>query len=151
MDYQPRVVVIEEGLEKLIQAGYAVEAMQLMTIIKNCESAFPGYNSCIIHGDFHQRHILVKDHHISGIIDWGDVSFGCPAMDLSILFTLFPRRYHHAFWKIYGEVSWEIQQQALFRSIYSNVLLALYALNTHYPKLLHSALQGLKNCLNNRL
>jgi aminoglycoside phosphotransferase (APT) family kinase protein len=147
MDYEPRVPAIIDGLAQIERAGHVVNTAGLMALVKECASSFPAQNTCIVHGDLHPRHILIKDKKISGIIDWGDMSLGCKAMDLSIIYTLYPRQYHDAFWAIYGEVSHAVKQQALFRAIYSNVMLGLYALDMNYPLLLRSVLQGLGNCL----
>lgn len=149
MDYEPRVPAIHDGLMKIEQAGHFVKTSEIMKLVSDCASAFPAENTCIVHGDLHPRHILIKNNKISGIIDWGDSSIGCKAIDLSILYTLYPRKYHDAFWEIYGDVPSSIKQQALFRAIYSNVILAIYALDVDHLKLLHSSLQGLEHCLGN--
>lgn len=47
--------------------------------------AAPGW----LHGDLHTRNILVEKGRISGIIDWGDITAGDPATDLSVLWMLF--------------------------------------------------------------
>lgn len=147
MDYEPRVPAIKDGLAQLEKAGHSIDSEKLMALVENCGRFFPAQNTCLVHGDLHPRHILIQGNKLSGIIDWGDMSFGCKAMDLSILYTLYPRQYHESFWAIYGEVPEAVKQQALFRSIYSNVLLGIYALDTQYPGLLRSSLQGLENCL----
>jgi aminoglycoside phosphotransferase (APT) family kinase protein len=43
----------------------------------------------IIHGDLHPRNILAKDGALTGIIDWGDICAGDPAVDLSGAWGLF--------------------------------------------------------------
>jgi len=147
MDYEPRVPAIRDGLAQIERTGHAVKTAEMMKLVDACAASFPAENTCIVHGDLHPRHVLIKNNKISGIIDWGDASIGCKAIDLSILYSLFPRKYHDAFWEIYGDVPFAIKQQALFRAIYSNVLLAIYALDVDHEKLLHSALQGLEHCL----
>lgn len=47
--------------------------------------AAPGW----LHGDLHARNILVENGRISGIIDWGDITAGDPATDLSVVWMLF--------------------------------------------------------------
>src|SRR3954470_2197755 len=43
----------------------------------------------VVHGDLHFRHLLVDDHGaLSGVIDWGDVFRGDPAIDLTLLWSL---------------------------------------------------------------
>jgi aminoglycoside phosphotransferase (APT) family kinase protein len=45
---------------------------------------------CWVHGDLYARHLLVDERReLCGIIDWGDVHAGDPAIDLSIAWSLF--------------------------------------------------------------
>lgn len=45
-----------------------------------------------IHGDLHGRNVLAEDGRVSGVIDWGDMARGDPAMDLYSLWILLPDR-----------------------------------------------------------
>jgi aminoglycoside phosphotransferase (APT) family kinase protein len=59
-----------------------------------------------IHGDLHARNVLTLDGTITGVIDWGDMTCGDPAVDLACLWLLLQdkaarARARHA----YGEVS----------------------------------------------
>jgi aminoglycoside phosphotransferase (APT) family kinase protein len=42
-------------------------------------------SGCLLHGDFHPRHLYVAGGSITGIIDWGDASVGDPLYDLGRL------------------------------------------------------------------
>ena len=42
-----------------------------------------------LHGDFHGANILAHDGWLSGVIDFGDVTSGDPAVDLSVAWMLF--------------------------------------------------------------
>ncbi|MEP4485619.1 MAG: aminoglycoside phosphotransferase family protein [Halioglobus sp.] len=42
-----------------------------------------------IHGDLHSRNVLVFNHKLSAIIDWGDMCGGDPATDLAAIWSLF--------------------------------------------------------------
>jgi aminoglycoside phosphotransferase (APT) family kinase protein len=45
---------------------------------------------CWVHGDLYARHLLLDERReLCGIIDWGDVHAGDPAIDLSIAWSLF--------------------------------------------------------------
>jgi aminoglycoside phosphotransferase (APT) family kinase protein len=50
-----------------------------------------------IHGDLHPANILVHRGRISGVIDFGDITAGDPATDLSIAWMLLPAGCHAAF------------------------------------------------------
>lgn len=44
-----------------------------------------------IHGDLHPRNVLVKNGHLSGVIDWGDLAGGDRACDLAAVWMLLPQ------------------------------------------------------------
>ena len=50
-----------------------------------------------LHGDLHPANILVADGRVSGVIDFGDITSGDPAVDLSVAWMLLPLSWHGAF------------------------------------------------------
>ena len=50
-----------------------------------------------LHGDLHPANILVHRGSISGVIDFGDITAGDPATDLSVAWMLLPAGCHGAF------------------------------------------------------
>lgn len=50
-----------------------------------------------VHGDLHPANILVRRGRISGVIDFGDITAGDPATDLSVAWMLLPAGCHRAF------------------------------------------------------
>ncbi len=56
-----------------------------------------------LHGDLHPANILVHDGRISGVIDFGDMTAGDPAIDLSVAWMLLPGEYHAEFKDAYRE------------------------------------------------
>ncbi|MFS1300012.1 aminoglycoside phosphotransferase family protein [Streptosporangium longisporum] len=50
-----------------------------------------------LHGDLHPANILVHRGRISGVIDFGDITSGDPATDLSVAWMLLPAECHGAF------------------------------------------------------
>ena len=50
-----------------------------------------------LHGDLHPANILVDRGRISGVIDFGDITAGDPAADLSVAWMLLPAEHHDAF------------------------------------------------------
>jgi len=50
-----------------------------------------------LHVDLHPANILVRDGRVSGIIDFGDITAGDPAADLSVAWMLLPAELHAAF------------------------------------------------------
>jgi aminoglycoside phosphotransferase (APT) family kinase protein len=50
-----------------------------------------------LHGDLHPANILVEHGRLSGVIDFGDITAGDPASDLSVAWMLLPLEWHEAF------------------------------------------------------
>jgi aminoglycoside phosphotransferase (APT) family kinase protein len=63
----------------------------------------PGYDGppVWLHGDLHPANILVNDGQVSGVIDFGDITAGDPASDLSVAWMLLPPDCHATFWSAY--------------------------------------------------
>jgi aminoglycoside phosphotransferase (APT) family kinase protein len=63
----------------------------------------PGYDGppVWLHGDLHPANILVNDGQVSGVIDFGDITAGDPASDLSVAWMLLPPSGHAIFWSAY--------------------------------------------------
>jgi aminoglycoside phosphotransferase (APT) family kinase protein len=54
-----------------------------------------------LHGDLHPANLLVHRGRLSGVIDFGDITSGDPATDLSIGWMLLPAEHHGAFLDAY--------------------------------------------------
>lgn len=80
-----------------------------------------------VHGDFYARHLLVDDRRQPcGVIDWGDVHLGDPALDLSIAFSFLPPDARGAFREAYGEIDAASWDRARFRALHYAVVLIEY-------------------------
>lgn len=71
----------------------------------------------------------------SGVIDWGDVHLGDPALDLAIAFSVVPRSARTAFFGAYGEVDSIAHELARYRAIYHSAVVAHYGLRIDDPEL----------------
>jgi aminoglycoside phosphotransferase (APT) family kinase protein len=82
---------------------------------------------CWVHGDFYARHILLDEaHRLAGVIDWGDVHVGEPALDLSIAFTFLPPVARREFRRVYGAIDSATWRRARFRAIHYGAILTEY-------------------------
>jgi aminoglycoside phosphotransferase (APT) family kinase protein len=54
-----------------------------------------------LHGDLHPANVLVNHGQVSGVIDFGDITAGDPASDLSVAWMLLPPGCHASFWSAY--------------------------------------------------
>ncbi|HTQ88030.1 MAG TPA: aminoglycoside phosphotransferase family protein [Streptosporangiaceae bacterium] len=71
--------------------------------VQDAALAAPRYDGppAWLHGDLHPANILVNDGQVSGVIDFGDITAGDPASDLSVAWMLLPLDCHAAFWSAY--------------------------------------------------
>ncbi|MEA2551975.1 MAG: hypothetical protein QOJ65_151 [Fimbriimonadaceae bacterium] len=82
---------------------------------------------CWVHGDLYVRHLVVDgEKRVTGIIDWGDVHLGDPALDLSIAFTVLPLAAHAAFEAAYRPIDAATCRRADFRAINYGAILVEY-------------------------
>lgn len=58
-----------------------------------------------LHGDPHPANILVHQGRVSGVIDFGDITAGDPATDLSVAWMLLPAEQHGIFRQAYRDAS----------------------------------------------
>lgn len=100
--------------------------------------------STLVHGDFYVRHILIDaKQQLQGVIDWGDIHLGDPAMDLAIAHSFLPPDAHDLFRKTYGEISEDTWLLAYLRSIHSNSLFTLYGYHSKDPDIIREGLRSL--------
>jgi len=84
----------------------------------------------LLHGDLHFKNILVNENGIvSGIIDWGDLSIGHPACDLSIAYSFLPPFARGVFFETYGGVDEETKLLARLIAVYIPVLILMQAVD----------------------
>jgi len=81
-----------------------------------------------VHGDLYTRHLVVDEtRHVSGVIDWGDVHVGDPALDISIAWMFLPPEVWPTFIEAYGGVEQNTWRRARFRAMCHWLYLRQYA------------------------
>ena len=85
------------------QAGQDLVDPDAVLRVWGAALAAPGYDGppAWLHGDLHPANILVNDGQVSGVIDFGDITAGDPASDLSVAWMLLPPGCHDSFWSAY--------------------------------------------------
>ena len=126
LDYKRRMELVRErepllrSSESVVRTG--VSATTIADAIDWLEAHPPrriadDARRCV-HGDLYARHIVLDGARVAGIIDWGDVHLGDPAIDLSIAHLMLPASAHAAFRAAYGTISDEAWETARFRAAY---------------------------------
>lgn len=127
---------IEKNLEEMKQLG-------LIEKVNPVEGTYrEPVATAIVHGDFYVRHLLVDGRRqLIGVIDWGDIHLGDPAIDLSIAHSFLPPEAHAVFRKAYGGVDDETWVLARVRAVYSSTLIALFGHHMGHPSLVREGLR----------
>lgn len=128
LDLDKRIPMFYDYLEK-VSLKLDINKKKIIKIIKSITGKIEPKKSALVHGDFYIRHIVVNDNrNLSGIIDWGDLHIGDPAVDLSIIHSFFPAEGREIFLKVYGDIDENTMLLSRFRGIYMTLLLTHYGL-----------------------
>lgn len=114
----------------------------------------PAGRPVLVHGDLHVRHVLVDEGgDLAGVIDWGDVCLGDPAVDLAVAYAAFAGPARGRFLAAYGAgargggapaLDGERELRARALAVRLSALLAAYAADVGRSALLAEALAGLR-------
>lgn len=136
---------LKKNFEELSLLGLLENGKQLEYVVQSLQHFRAPVSLCVVHGDFYVRHLLVdEDHHLVGVIDWGDIHLGDPAIDLAIAHSFLPVHAHKSFIKVYGDISDETWALAKLRAVYSSTLLVLFGYHSSDPTIMREGLRSLK-------
>jgi aminoglycoside phosphotransferase (APT) family kinase protein len=140
-----RVPRIRERLAELeeLRLGPAAEAFEpLLT----AAGALPApHEQVLVHGDLHARHVLVDGADaLTGVIDWGDLCLADPSVDLSVVWSLLPRRARREFEAAYGPIDEATHVRARMLAVHLCASLAVYARTEALQALEYESLAGLE-------
>jgi aminoglycoside phosphotransferase (APT) family kinase protein len=123
---------IDQRLFQLEQAGADLDFPAVREAAQRLRAAPPWPRAgCWVHGDLYAAQILVDDlGRLTGVIDWGDVHLGDPALDISVAFTLLPPSARDAFRQAYGPIDAGAWDRARLRAIHYGVVLLHYGRTT---------------------
>ncbi|MFS0603014.1 phosphotransferase [Peribacillus frigoritolerans] len=147
LDVPYRKKSLMENVSNLIKLGYFGQAHAVKDFVETLGEGELDVQHPIslVHGDIHIRNVLLDDEGVlAGVIDWGDVHIGNPAIDFSFLYSYFPKEVRSAFFEIYGEIEKETESLARFRAIYMLVTLLVYGIDRHDEELIAITSTGLK-------
>lgn len=147
-DMAQRVPFTTEQLVELAAAGLPDRRHAAAPILAAAGGLAPSARRALVHGDLHFRHLLVApDGTLTGVIDWGDVCTGDPAMDLQVAWSLLPPGARPAFWEAYGPIEPDQALRARVVALYLSAVLARYGEAEGMPVVRDEAMAALERTL----
>lgn len=145
LDLDRRVPQVRERLEAAVGLGLISSPEPFLPLL---EGLPPGPRpACLVHGDFYARHLLLCSDRLCGVIDWGDVHEGDPAVDLMVAHAFLPEEARPAFLAAYGPVAEDTRRLARFRALHHTLAVILYAHDLGDAALQREALGSLARLL----
>jgi aminoglycoside phosphotransferase (APT) family kinase protein len=147
LDTGRRVPPCHGYLDRLRAAGHLDDATagRLHAITAASAGLAPDDRRAVVHGDLYVRHLLIGDAgDLVGVIDWGDVHLGHPAVDLGVVHSFLPPEAHAAFRQHYGPIDDLTWALARFRALYHSAVLAVYGQDIGDADLIREGVRALK-------
>lgn len=145
LEVEPRRRRLAQRLEGLHARGLIEAPAPWLALSEEVPAGWKPGASTLVHGDFYARHILVDGKRRPvGVIDWGDVHCGDPAVDLSIAHGFLPPEAREAFRSAYGAIDEAAWRMARFRALWVAAAAASYAADTGDEPLLREGLTALR-------
>jgi aminoglycoside phosphotransferase (APT) family kinase protein len=128
LDLARRLPRAQTLLAQLAEEGLIADPRPLAQALERVPPGFVPRGDVLVHGDLYARHLVLGPRHeLVGVIDWGDLHLGDPALDLALAQTLLPAAAHPAFRAAYGPIAPDCWQVARLRAIWHTLLLVRYA------------------------
>lgn len=125
LDHVRRYPLAKERLTSLQAHVHGDDAETLLAYMQRVAPLHLEGESCIVHGDLYAQHVLVDaQHRIAGVIDWGDVHYGNPAVDLAAAFYILPVETLPEFFALYDRADERTIALAAYRAAYHGALVA---------------------------
>ncbi|MGC1381646.1 MAG: phosphotransferase [Candidatus Baltobacteraceae bacterium] len=145
LDRERMLPKMRARLEVLENAGFTGETNLASAYLERLGPSLSATPRALAHGDLYARHILVADALVpTAIIDWGDLHFGDPAVDLSIAYAVLPPSARAAFVATYGAIDARTAELARFRAIYHSTMVAHYGYRIGDGDLIYAGLRGVR-------
>ncbi len=143
-DMNLRVPKTRERLAELEQLGLWQTPREAHAVIDAAAELGPPEPTALVHGDLHLRHLLV-DHggRAAAVIDWIDLSYNRPGVDLVLYWSVLPPAGRAAFREAYGTIADDELLLARILALFLCGTLAVYGHHEGLPGLKREALAGL--------
>jgi aminoglycoside phosphotransferase (APT) family kinase protein len=140
-----RVPRTRERLAELEGLGLWHAPREAHEVIDAAVELDPPEPAALVHGDLHLRHLLVDDAGgASAVIDWADLSYNDPGVDLVLYWSVLPPEGRTEFRDAYGAIGNDQLLRARILSLFLCGTLAVYGHHEGMPQLRREALAGLE-------
>lgn len=147
-DFMSRMPMLIDRLYELQDHGVVDDPGPWLRLFEDEDFPGPPSAPAVVHGDLYVRHLLVDDaRRLTGVIDWGDVHVGDPAVDLAVLYAFLPPSARGALLAEYGEIDARTRRTARLRAAFHAVALAWFARSVRDEALLDEAKTALRYVL----
>ncbi len=127
-----RRTITETRLDFLVASGVVDNPRPIVELLDRAPAVLPAAPCVVAHGDLHAGQLLVTASGcVAGLLDWGDVHLGSPAVDLAAIHQLLPLSLHDAFLDVYGQVDAVTRQAARSRAAWHAVALGASAIDAN--------------------
>lgn len=143
-----RVPKTRERLAELEQLGLWHAPRKAQEVIEAAVKLGPPEPTALVHGDLHLRHLLIDDDgRAAAVIDWIDLSYNTPGVDLMLYWSLLPPEGRRDFREAYGEASNDQFLCGRILSLFICGTLAVYGHHEEMPQLTREAVAGLNRTI----
>lgn len=148
LDHAKRLPLTSERARSLQDGGLIASADAIVAELERNAPDTGSSRLTLVHGDLYSRHLIVDDAgSLQGIIDWGDVHLGEPALDLAAGYLMLPPAAQTTFFDAYGAIDERTHRLARYRALYHATLTAHYAKDIDDADLLAESLTSLRRVL----
>ncbi len=128
LDVVRRIPWARERLEQAVARGVVTGPRPLMRILDAAPPSYWPRNDTLVHGDLYVLHLLVDaENRLTGIIDWGDIHLGDPAVDVAVAHSFLPPSAQATFRSAYGPISDLTWRMARLRALWHTLATVVYA------------------------
>jgi aminoglycoside phosphotransferase (APT) family kinase protein len=137
--------MVAKNLATCCELGLVADDAPLRRILSDTPADFVPRDDHLCHGDLYTRHLLVDSSGApTGIIDWGDIHCGEPALDLAIADSFIPPAAADHFFSRYGPITRAQRRVARFRALHYALMLLIYGRDIGDNALVREGLTALR-------
>ncbi|MCQ2011075.1 phosphotransferase [Sporolactobacillus sp. STSJ-5] len=144
LDIGKRKMALLQRVDQLAMQNLYHRVGKLRQYVEKTDPIPLAEQRCLVHGDLHIRNLISNQlGRVTGVIDWGDVHIGDPAVDLSIVYSFLPYGARSQFFAVYGEVSDATKALARWKAAFTTVSLFMYGYDRQNADIVEGCRQSL--------